>query len=53
VPSRTCQDAKWFPYPPPPFLLHNFNVNPKSWHFDYYRKKIIPVEELLAIPFPA
>lgn len=38
VPTRTCQDAKWFPYPPPPFILHNFNVDPKSWHFDYYAK---------------
>lgn len=30
MPTRTSQDAKWFPYPPPPFLLHNFNVDLKS-----------------------
>lgn len=38
APTRSCQDAKQFPYLPAPFILHNFNVDSKSWHFEYYAK---------------
>lgn len=51
VPTRTCHNAKQFPYLLTPFILHNFSVESKSY-FEYYAKTI-HVGELLAIPFPA